>query len=65
MTQLLRLLRNDPHDEQAHLSLVRVLDDAGRYGDARRRYHAYVARMAELGVRPARFPGSSDRTLTA
>ncbi|HZN17963.1 MAG TPA: BTAD domain-containing putative transcriptional regulator [Micromonosporaceae bacterium] len=53
---LLRLLSQDPYDEPAHLALVRALDAAGRYGEARRMYRTYAARMAELDVEPAAYP---------
>jgi DNA-binding SARP family transcriptional activator len=56
---LLRLLSQDPYDEPAHLALVRTLDRAGRYGEARRMYRAYAARMAELDVEPATYPDTS------
>ncbi|MGH2854908.1 MAG: BTAD domain-containing putative transcriptional regulator [Solirubrobacteraceae bacterium] len=46
----LRLLEQDPYDEEAHLSLVAVLLDAGRLGQAQRHYQSYVRRMAEMGV---------------
>ncbi|MGP3960810.1 BTAD domain-containing putative transcriptional regulator [Nonomuraea sp. 3N208] len=52
----LRLLERDRYDERAHLGLVRVLDLAGRRGDARRRYHLYAERMRELEVEPAPYP---------
>jgi DNA-binding SARP family transcriptional activator len=53
---LLRLLAYDPYDEPAHLALVRALDRAGRYGEARRMYRGYTARMAELEIEPAAYP---------
>jgi DNA-binding SARP family transcriptional activator len=53
----LRLLERDPYDEGAHLGLVACLVSARRHGDARRRYQAYSARMDELGVESAPFPG--------
>ncbi len=52
----LRLLERDGYDERAHLGLIRALDQAGRRGDARRRYHVYAERMRELEVEPAPFP---------
>ncbi len=52
----LRLLERDRYDERAHLGLVRVLDLAGRRGDARRRYHMYAELMRELEVEPAPYP---------
>jgi DNA-binding SARP family transcriptional activator len=51
-----RILVQDPHDEGAHLALVRCLQAAGRHGEARRRYVAYAARMAELAIEPEVFP---------
>ncbi|MGH7564615.1 MAG: AfsR/SARP family transcriptional regulator, partial [Gemmatimonadota bacterium] len=53
---LLRVLQRDPHDEEAHLGLVSALSAAGRYGEARRSYGFYVARMEELDVEPAPMP---------
>ena len=47
---LLRMLEHDPYDEGAHLTLIAVLAEAGRHGEARRHYRAYCARMDELGV---------------
>ncbi len=52
----LRVLERDPYDEDAHLGLVATLSAAGRHGEARRFYRAYVARMEELGVEPAPLP---------
>lgn len=52
----LRLLERDRYDERAHLELVRVLDRAGRRGDARRRYQTYTAVMRELEIEPAPHP---------
>jgi DNA-binding SARP family transcriptional activator len=54
----LRLLERDPYDEGAHLGLIACLVRARRHGDARRRYQAYTARMDELGVESAPFPGA-------
>jgi DNA-binding SARP family transcriptional activator len=48
-----RLLAVDPFDHDAHLKLIRTLDRAGRFGEARRAHDGYVAKMAELDV-PAR-----------
>jgi DNA-binding SARP family transcriptional activator len=56
---LLRVLERDRFDERAHLELVRALSASGRHGDARRHYRAYVARMEEIGVEPAPFPGAT------
>ncbi len=52
----LRLLSQDPFDEEGHLDLVAVLLDAGRLGAARRRHHIYVRRMKEIGVEPRPLP---------
>jgi ATP/maltotriose-dependent transcriptional regulator MalT/DNA-binding SARP family transcriptional activator len=54
----LRLLERDAYDEDAHLGLVSTLEGAGRHGEARRCYRTYVARMTELGVESAPFPGA-------
>jgi DNA-binding SARP family transcriptional activator len=53
----LRILEWDPYDEDAHLTLIGVLDRAGRHGEARRRYRSYVERMSEIDVEPAPLPG--------
>jgi DNA-binding SARP family transcriptional activator len=50
---LLRIIHCEPYDEPAHLDLVRTLEDAGRHGEAQRRYRSYAERMAELGIDPA------------
>lgn len=52
----LRVLERDPYDERAHVALVASLLAAGRRGDARRAYHRYLTRMAEIGVEPALLP---------
>jgi DNA-binding SARP family transcriptional activator len=52
----LRILERDRYDEDASLQLVATLDRAGRHGEARRQYRAYVARMRELEVEPMAFP---------
>lgn len=49
---LMHLLEQDHYDEGAHLQLVRILREAGRYGEANRRHHAYLERMREIGVTP-------------
>jgi DNA-binding SARP family transcriptional activator len=49
---LLRLLGQDPFDEQAHLDLVNMQLEAGRLGEARRYYDIYVKRMIEIGMHP-------------
>jgi DNA-binding SARP family transcriptional activator len=56
----LRVLERDPYDEEAHLGLVATLSAAGRHGEARRFYRAYVARMEELGVEPAPLPAPTS-----
>jgi DNA-binding SARP family transcriptional activator len=55
----LRILERDAYDETAHLRLVSVLERAGRHGEARRRYRAYVAKMGEIEVEPAPFAASN------
>ncbi|HEU4347730.1 MAG TPA: BTAD domain-containing putative transcriptional regulator [Actinoplanes sp.] len=55
----LRVLERDPYDERAHLHLVRVLEVAGRRGDARRRYQVYAERMRELDIEPSPYPGGA------
>ncbi len=54
---LLRLLDHDAFDERAHLDLIGMHVDAGHYGEARRRYRLYTARMKEMGVAPRPMPG--------
>ena len=54
LVYLMRLVHRDQYDEDAHLELVEVLRAAGRHGEAQRRYRAYVERMRELGIDPAR-----------
>lgn len=61
---LLRVLARDPYDERAHLQLVTALSAAGRHGEARRMYRAYGARMADIDVEPAAFPGARSRPPT-
>ncbi len=55
----LRLLEHDPYDEDAHLGLVRALLDAGRRGEARRRYGIYVERMRDIAVEARPFPAAT------
>jgi DNA-binding SARP family transcriptional activator len=55
----LRVLSRDSYDEGAHLGVVSTLERLGRRGEARRSYRAYVARMGEIGVTPAAFPGAA------
>jgi DNA-binding SARP family transcriptional activator len=52
----LRILEKDGWDEGAHLGLVEALERAGRHGDARRRYQAYVSRMEEIELPVTAFP---------
>lgn len=52
----LRILERDAYDERAHLLHTSALAAAGRYGQSRRAYHAYVTRMEEIGVEPAPIP---------
>ena len=51
-----RILDLDPWDEAAHVGIVRVMERAGRHGEARRYFHAYASRMNELGVPVEPFP---------
>lgn len=53
----LRLLGDDPYDEQAHVNLVQVLLAAGRIGEARRRHEIYRAQMREMGLDAQPIPG--------
>jgi DNA-binding SARP family transcriptional activator len=48
----LRLLDQDYYDEESHFTLIEVQLAAGHLGEARRHYHTYIRRMAEIGVRP-------------
>jgi DNA-binding SARP family transcriptional activator len=61
----LRLLERDRYDEDAHRSLVGVLLDAGRLGEARRHYQNYVRQMAEIDVRPSPLSEMTPRRLIA
>ncbi|MGH3907628.1 MAG: tetratricopeptide repeat protein [Pseudonocardiaceae bacterium] len=56
----LRLLSEDHYDEAAHLELVAILLEAGRLGEARRRYELYTRQISELGVTPQPFPGLTN-----
>jgi DNA-binding SARP family transcriptional activator/tetratricopeptide (TPR) repeat protein len=47
---LVSLLNDDPFDEGAHHQLIASLARARRFGDARRAYRQYAARMADLEV---------------
>ena len=51
-----RILDLDPWNEAAHVGLVRVMERAGRHGEARRYFQAYASRMDELGVPVEPFP---------
>jgi DNA-binding SARP family transcriptional activator len=55
----LRILEQDPFDEEAHLGLVQALSSAGRHGEARRRYSVYTARMEELELEAAPYPAAA------
>lgn len=61
----LRLLEHDRYDENAHRSLVGVLLDAGRLGEARRHYQIYVRQMAEIDIRPSPLSEMTPRRLIA
>jgi len=52
----LRLLAHDPYDEQAHLDLVTIQLEAGRLGEAHRRYRLYAQRMKEMRIAPHPMP---------
>jgi len=57
----LRLLRQDRYDEEAHLSLVKILFEAGRLGQARDHYSNYVRRMKEIDIQPSPPPNMTPR----
>ena len=57
----LRVLERDAYDETAHLGLVATLAEAGRHGEARRRYRSYAERMDEIDVEVEPFPGRRAR----
>jgi DNA-binding SARP family transcriptional activator len=59
----LRILERDPYDEQAHLELIAARTAARSHGEARRAFRRYVARMAEIDVKPAPFPEPSTRPM--
>ncbi len=52
VSSLLKILRCDSYDEEAHIELIRVLHEAGRHGEAHRRYRVYARSMGEIGVTP-------------
>jgi ATP/maltotriose-dependent transcriptional regulator MalT/DNA-binding SARP family transcriptional activator len=60
----LRLLEEDPYDEDTYLILIKVLFDTGHLGQARRHYQHYVRRMAEINIPPKPLP-SMQRTAIA
>jgi DNA-binding SARP family transcriptional activator len=62
---LARMFERDPYDEAAHLELVAALVRFGERGEARRRYAAYVDRMAELATEPAPFPSDEPAPVTS
>ena len=53
-----RILDVDPWNEAAHLGLVRVMERAGRHGEARRYFESYRSRMGEIGVPAEPFPAA-------
>lgn len=52
----LRLLEQDQYDEETHLTLITVLLEARRLGEARRHYQTYTRRMREIDVPPRPLP---------
>jgi DNA-binding SARP family transcriptional activator len=59
------LLEQDHYDEQAHLTLVKVLLNAGRFGQARRHYRTYARRMKEMDVEPIPLSEMTSQALAA
>jgi DNA-binding SARP family transcriptional activator/tetratricopeptide (TPR) repeat protein len=57
----LRLLEQDPYDEEVRLDLIEGMLEAGRLGEARRHYEIYARRMQEIDVEPRPMP-RPDRT---
>jgi DNA-binding SARP family transcriptional activator len=57
----LRILERDAHHEDAHLRLVWALAEAGRHGDALRRYRHYCTQMREIGAEPLPYRARPDR----
>ena len=49
-TILIRLLGEDPYDEDAHHSLVRIMVRSGRHGEARRAFDRWCEAMREIGA---------------
>jgi DNA-binding SARP family transcriptional activator len=62
---LLRLIEQDPFDEQAHLDLINIQLDAGHLGEAHRHYHIYAQRMKQLDVHPQPLPQNRRSTATS
>lgn len=56
-----QLLELDPYDEDAWLALVAAQLRLHRHGEARRRYAAYVRRMADLGIAPVALADTAGR----
>jgi DNA-binding SARP family transcriptional activator/tetratricopeptide (TPR) repeat protein len=56
VTLLVRLLGEDPYDEDTHHRLVRLLVRSGRHGEARRAFTGWVQAMRRLGA-PEPDPG--------
>jgi DNA-binding SARP family transcriptional activator len=54
----IRILEVDPWNREAHRGLVRVMEGAGRHGEARRCFETYSSRMAEIGVTVETFPSN-------
>jgi ATP/maltotriose-dependent transcriptional regulator MalT/DNA-binding SARP family transcriptional activator len=61
----LRLLHQDCYDQQAHLTLVAALLDAGHLGQARHHYTNYLRRMKEINVPPNPLPNITPQELTS
>ncbi len=57
-----RILDLDPWDEAAHVGIVRVMERAGRHGEARRYFHAYASRMKNLASPSSPSPLASPRS---
>jgi len=56
-----QLLELDHYDEDAWLALVAAQLRLHRHGEARRRYAAYVRRMADLGIAPVALADTAGR----
>jgi ATP/maltotriose-dependent transcriptional regulator MalT/DNA-binding SARP family transcriptional activator len=59
----LRLLEHDRYDEDAYRSLIGVLLEGGRLGEARRHHQNYARRMAEIDVQPDALSAMTSRRL--